>query len=130
MTAESEMKMRTTLIALFVTLLSIGCQQAPLPDLRGQAQEAIEGARTRAEELRELSEEELQALWAIEYTSLHVSPADLAQVDEQLNELGQKRWECYHVSDNGQGRTFYFKRNRSNVTAYLKDLLKLGAIAF
>ena len=85
MTAESEMKMRTTLIALLVTLLSIGCQQAPLPDLRGQAQEAIEGARTRAEELRELSEEELQALWAIEYTSLHVSPADLAQVDEQLN---------------------------------------------
>ena len=101
-----------------------------LPDLRGQAQEAIESARTRAEELRELSEEELQALWAIEYTSLHVSPADLVQVDEQLNELGQERWECYHVSDNGQGRTFYFKRNRSNVTAYLKDLLKLGAIAF
>ncbi len=124
------MKMRTTLIVLFVTSLSVGCQQAPLPDLRGEAQEAIEAARIRAEELRELSAEELQGLWAIEYISLHVPPADLAQVDEQLNELGRERWECYHVSDNGQGRVFYFKRNRSNVTAYLTDLLKLGAIAF
>ena len=55
---------------------------------------------------------------------------DTPEPEMPVNELGQERWECYHVSDNGQGRTFYFKRNRSNVTAYLKDLLKLGAIAF
>ena len=122
--------MRTTLIALFVMALSVGCQQAPLPDLRGEAQEAIEGARIRADELRELSAEELQELWAIEYTSLHVPHADLTRVDEQLNEMGQERWECYHVSENGQGRVFYFKRNRSNVIAYLTNLLKLGAMAF
>ena len=122
--------MKTTLIALFVTALSVGCQQAPLSDLRGEAQEAIEGARIKADELRDLSAEELQELWAIEYTSLHVPYVDLGQVDEQLNEMGRERWECYHVSEDGQGRVFYFKRNRSNATTYLTNLLKLGAIAF
>ena len=121
--------MRTTLIALLAALVA-GCQPAPLPDLRGQAQDAIEGARIRADELRELSAEELQDLWAIEYRSLQVAHADLAQVDEQLNELGRERWECYHVSENRQGRVFYFKRNTSNATTYLTNLLKVGAIAF
>ncbi len=108
-------KMRTILIAVFVTALSVGCQRAPLTDLRGDAQEVIEGARIRADELRQLSAEELQELWAIEYTSLEVAHSDLARVDELLNELG---------------RVFYFKRNKSTLTAHLTDLLRLGAIAF
>ena len=91
--------------------------------MRGEAQEAIEGARIKADELRDLSAEELQELWAIEYTSLHVPYVDLGQVDEQLNEMGRERWECYHVSEDGQGRVFYFKRNRSNATTYLTSWL-------
>ncbi len=123
-------KMRTMLIAVFMTALSVGCQPAPLTDLREDAQEVIEGARTRADELRELSAEELQELWAIEYKSLEVAQSDLAGVDDLLNEMGRERWECYHVSENGQGRVFYFKRNKSNATAYLTNLLRLGLIAF
>ena len=122
--------MKTLLIAVFMTALSVGCQRAPLTDLRGEAQEVIEGARIRADELRELSAEELQELWAIEYTSLEVAHSDLPGLDDLLNEMGRERWECYHVSENGQGRVFYFKRNKSNVTAYLTNLLRLGSIAF
>ena len=129
-TAESEIKMKTTLIAVFVTVLSVGCQQAPLTDFRENAQEVIEEARGRADEWRELSAEELQELWAIEYTSLEVAHADFARADELLNEMGRERWECYHVSGNGQRRVFYFKRNESNLTAYLTNLLRLGSIAF
>lgn len=122
--------MRTMLVAVVVTTLSAGCQQVPLTDLRGDAQEAIEGARIRADELRELSAEELQELWAIEYTSLEVAHADLEEVDDLLNEMGRERWNCYHVSENGQGRVFYFKRNKSNATTYLTNLFRLGLIAF
>jgi len=122
--------MRTTLIAAFVTALFVGCQEAPVTDLRGNAQEVIEGARIRADELRELSAEELQEFWAIEYTSLEVASADLARVDELLNEMGRERWDCYHVGENGQGRVFYLKRSKSNATAYLANLLKLGSMAF
>ncbi len=122
--------MRTMLIAVFVTALSVGCQQDPLTDLRGDAQEVIEGARSRAGELKELSTEELQELWAIEYTSRELAHSDLARVDELLNEMGRERWECYHVSESGQGRVFYLKRNKSNATAYLTNLLRFGSMAF
>jgi hypothetical protein len=117
------------LIAVSVTLFA-GCQPAPLTDLREDALEVVEGARIRAGELRELSAEELQELWAIEYTSLEVALSDLAEVDDLLDELGRERWECYHVSENERARVFYFKRNKSTLTAHLTSLLRLGAIAF
>ena len=80
--------------------------------------------------MRELSAEELQELWAIEYTSLEVAQADLGRVDEMLNEIGQERWDCYHVGDSEQGRVFYFKRNKTNAATYLTNLLRVGALAF
>ena len=80
--------------------------------------------------MRELSATEIQALWAIEYTSLEVVHADLGDVDERLNAMGQERWECYHVSEHEQGRVFYFKRRTSNAVAYLTNLLRVGAVAF
>ena len=121
--------MQTKLIQLCLLLvISVGCQEAPLNDLRGGAQDVIEGARTKAQELGELSAEELQAIWAIEYKTLEVTHADLAALDEQLNALGQERWECYHVSEDGQ--VFYFRRGKSNAIAYLTNLLRFGSIAF
>ncbi len=99
-------------------------------DLRGGAQDVIEGARTRAQELGELSAEELQELWAIEYKTLEVTHTDLAALDEQLNALGQERWECYHVSEDGEGKVFYFKRRKSTAIANLTNFLRFGSIAF
>ena len=81
--------MRTTLIAVITATLSVGCQGVQVPDFRGDAEEVIESARTRAGELQELSAEELGELWAIEYTSLEVAQTDLPRVDELLNEMGQ-----------------------------------------
>ena len=122
--------MRTKLITVVVAALAVGCQGAQVPDLREDAQEVIEGARTRASELRELSTDELRELAAIEYMSLEVAEADLSRVDELLNEMGQDRWDCYHVGESGQGRVFYFKRNKTNTAAYLTNLFRLGAVAF
>ena len=79
-------------------------------------------------ELGELSAEELQEIWAIEYKTLEVTHVDLAELDEQLNALD--RWECYHVSEDGQRTVFYFKRRQSNTIAHLTNLLRVGTIAF
>ncbi len=114
----------------FLIAISVGCQEAPLNDLKEGAQEAIEDARTKAKELRELAAEELQEIWAIEYKTIEVTHSDLAALDEQLNELGQERWDCYHVSEDAEGKVFYFKREKSNAIAYLTNLLRLGSIAF
>ena len=122
--------MRTTLIAVVAATVSVGCQGAQVTDFRGDAEEVIEGARTRAGELRELSAEELREFWAIEYTSLRVAEDDLSRVDELLNEMGQDRWDCYHVGESGQGRVLYFKRNKANTATYLTNLLRLGAVVF
>ena len=123
--------MRAILIPVcFLIAISVGCQEAPLKDLKEGAQEAIEDAQTKAKELRELSAEELQEIWAIEYKTIEVMHSDLAALDEQLNELGQERWDCYYVSEDGQGKVFYFKRGKSNAIAYLTNLLRLGSIAF
>ncbi len=123
--------MRAILISVCLLIaISVGCQEAPLNDLKGGAQEAIEDARTKAKELQELSAKELQEIWAIEYKTIRVRHSDLATLDEQLNELGQERWDCYHVSEDGEGRVFYFKRGKSNAIAYLTNLLRVGSIAF
>ena len=122
--------MRTIRIVVSMMVLSVGCQQAPLAELQEDAQEILDEARTRASELRDLSAEELQDLWAIEYTSLKVANTDLEDLDRRLNDMGLERWNCYHVSDNEQGRVFYFKRRKSNAVAHLTNLLRAGAIAF
>ena len=70
--------MRIILIGVSLAVLSVGCRQDPLAELREGAQGIFDDARTRANDVRELSAE-LQALWAIEYTSLEVAHADLGR---------------------------------------------------
>jgi hypothetical protein len=65
---------------------------------------------------------------AVEYTSLDVAEADRPRVDELLNEMGQDRWDRYHVGESGQGRACYFNRNKTNTGAYLTNLFRLGAV--
>ena len=123
--------MHTKLIPLGLVLaMSVGCQEIPLNDLREGAQDVIEGARTRAQELGEFSAAELQEMWAIEYKTLEVTSVDFPALDEQLNALGQERWECYHVSEDGHTKVFYFKRRKSNAIANVTSLLRFGSIAF
>ncbi len=123
--------MRIGLIPLCVLLaLAAGCQEASLTDLRGNAQDVLDEARNRAQAFGELSADELSEIWAIEYRTLLVPHADLDTLDEQLNALGRERWECYHVSDEAQGKLFYFKRPKSTAVANLTNLLRLGGVVF
>ena len=123
--------MRTGLIPLCAVLaLAAACNDASLTDLRGDAQDVLDEARNRAQAIGELSADEMSEIWAIEYRTLLVSDADLGTLDEQLNALGQERWECYYVSDEAQGKLFYFKRPKSTAIANLTNLLRLGSVVF
>ena len=123
--------MRTALISLLpVLVLAAGCREASLDDLRGEAQDVLDEARNRAQALGELSADEMSEVWAIEYRTLLVPNADLGTLDEQLNVLGQERWECYHVSDEVQGKMFYFQRPKSTAITNLTQLLRLGSVVF
>lgn len=123
--------MRTAVIPLLAVLaLAPGCREASLDDLRGDAQDVLYEARNRAQAIGELSADEISELWAIEYRTLLVPRADLGTLDEQLNALGQERWECYHVGDEPQGKRFYFKRPKSTAISNLTHLLRLGSFAF
>ncbi len=123
--------MRTGLIPLCAVLaLAAACNDASLTDLRGDAQDVLDEARNRAQAIGELSADEMSEIWAIEYRTLLVSDADLGTLDEQLNALGQERWECYHVSDEAQGKLFYFKRPKSTAIANLTNLLRMGSVVF
>lgn len=124
--------MRTGLISTCAVLvvLAAGCREAALDDLRGDAQDVLDEARSRAQTIGELSADEIGELWAIEYRTLLVPRADLGTLDEQLNALGQERWECYHVNEEPQGTRFYFKRPKSTAISNLTHLLRLGAFVF
>ena len=114
----------------FLIAIQIACQEVPLSDLKKEAQEVIEEAKVKAEKWGELSQEELQEIWAIEYQTTKVTASDLTELDEKLNQLGEERWDCYHVSDDREGKVFYFKRQKSSAVRYLTGLLKLGSLAF
>lgn len=47
-----------------------------------------------------------------EYQILQLPSADLVQVQNQLNEAGKSRWECYHVDTAGTQWTFFMKRSK------------------
>ena len=123
--------MRTGLISMCAVLVVLaGCREAALDDLRGDAQDVLDEARSRAQTIGELSADEIGELWAIEYRTLLVPRADLGTLDEQLNALGQERWECYHVNEEPEGTRFYFKRPTSTAISNLTHLLRLGAFVF
>ena len=123
--------MRTALIPLLAALaLAPACREASLDDLRGDAQGVLDEARNRAQAIGELSADEISEMWAIEYRTLLVPHADIETLDEQLNALGQERWEAYHVSDEPQGKRFYFKRPKSTAISNLTHLLRFGSFVF
>ena len=136
---------------LFCALFMVfsGCLGAAVDDFRDDARGVIDQARGRAEvvagrsaeELHEImvahavsaaesTAEELRELSAIEYRTLVVLEADLADVDELLNELGRDRWQCYHVSDGLDGKTFYLQRTASNAIPRLMRLSRLSRFVF
>ncbi len=120
---------KTLIPVCLLFAFAAACKEAQLDDLTQEAQGVIEDARERAKELGQLSEDEIQKIWAVEYKTIRVPQTDLAVLDEKLSELGKDRWDCYHVSEEENGRVVYLKRRESNAFRYVTELLRIGALA-
>ena len=114
--------------AFLLLFLSAACEEAQLSDFKEEAREVVEEAKSTAKELGELSEEEIQKIWAVEYKTIRIEATDLAALDAKLNALGQERWECYHVAEEGQERILFLRRRAATAFRYIGDLLKLAAL--
>ena len=94
------------------------------------ADELLQLIQERREAAVGFSADQLRELSAIEYRTLVVAPEEFGDVDGLLNELGRDRWECYHVSDGPDGRTFYFQRRASNLLPALRGLSRVSRFVF
>lgn len=77
---------------------------------------------TTADDTKQWVQEDFQAMGAWDYKVV-VLPDSTEEMEQQLNELGRDRWECFEVKD----KTFFLKRPRKSYlrNVPMKDLIKL-----
>ena len=107
------MRKRHILIAV------LGCLGAALVACNHNPESPVKELQEQAQKWWDLSQEEIENLWAMEYKTVRAEPSDLNILDERLNELGRQRWDCYHVGEDREGRIFYFKRRKARLLRYV-----------
>jgi hypothetical protein len=82
---------------------------------------------TTAGSATEWLSDDIRNMGAFEYKVITLDGRDPARVEKQLNELGQQRWECFHVTGEGEQMVFYLKKDRRSYlkNVPVKDLMKL-----
>ena len=82
---------------------------------------------TSADSARQWLTDDIRNMNALNYKIIKVSLDDLAAVEEQLNELGAARWECFHAVNTDQETVLFFKKNRRSILKNIPatDLMKL-----
>lgn len=90
-------------------------------------QTAKEKGETEITNARDWVMDDLKKGGAWEYKVLTLTDAGAADAEEQLNNLGSGRWECYAVVPVGATRTYHFKRPVRSMIRNLpaKELLRL-----
>lgn len=122
------------LLLCFLIAFPLACKHTPpgsLQNWQDETQEAIEEAKDKAKEWKELSQQEIDKIWAIEYKSVYLSRSDAEGLEMTLNDLGRERWDCYHVGEEEGERILYLKRRKSSVlrSIPLSDLLRIWALS-
>ncbi len=75
--------------------------------------------------------EDWSSMYAWQYKVVSVDSKQIADnpevLAEKLNESGEQRWECFHVSDGIDGTMFYMKRRKKSYLKHvpLKDMMRL-----
>lgn len=94
-------------------------------------QAAREQGLTTAGNVKDWVTSDLQSMGDWEYRILMLDPADPAAVESRLNELGTRRWECFHVADSGEQWTVFLKRSKRSLLSKipLRDLVNVLPMA-
>ena len=73
-------------------------------------------------------QEDLKRLGAWEYKIVEIGESPVSALEDELQKLGDKRWECFHILERGTKTRFFLKRRK---VSYLRsapalDLLDLA----
>lgn len=82
---------------------------------------------TGAGNAQEWVTEDIRNMNAFKYKIEKVSFDDLEALENQLNHLGQLKWECFHVAERGSETVMFFKKERRSLLKNipLSDMMKI-----
>ncbi len=82
---------------------------------------------TSARSATEWVQDDFRNMNAVEYKIIRTTITDVAEFEKQMNELGQDRWDCFHVQERDGTTTFFFKKAKRSYMRNipLKDMIRL-----
>ena len=82
---------------------------------------------TQADNAKDWLSEDIRNMNALKYKIVKISMSDLDAVEDQLNELGKLRWDCFHAVEKDGETILFFKKERRSVLKNIpvKDMLRL-----
>ncbi len=82
---------------------------------------------TTADNTRQWLTEDIRNMSAFEYRIAKIPLSDLPALEDELNELGKSRWECFHAVEQNGDMILFFKKGRRSILKNIpvKDLMKL-----
>jgi len=95
-----------------------------------RAKEVLDKSKETAEDaagnVADWSEEDLRKIGAWEYKIVRFEDLSDEALEEELNSLGDDRWECYWVEETAEGPRFYFRKTKRSYLRHVPvgDLLK------
>gem|GEM_PF-3014378 len=105
-----------------------------IDEVTQKAKDKIEQLSRKAKPLqndvRQLTDEQIAKLWAVQYKTVELSASDAAEIDSVLNKYGADRWDCYHVERTGETWYFFFKRRKKSALRSLPYIEHLEWLSF
>lgn len=84
------------------------------PEYREKVEElykkAIESGEKVPDSVTEWVKQDINAIGDWEYRILDTAEVDAEKLTEELNKIGDERWECFWVEETEGGKRFYFKK--------------------
>ena len=82
---------------------------------------------TTADDAQQWLSDDLKNMDSWQYKIIQITLDAPEKVEKQLNEIGSKGWECFHVTQAGTTQTMFFKKSKESYLKRipLKDLMYL-----
>ena len=82
---------------------------------------------TTAGDAQEWLSEDLKNMNGFQYKVMRITTDSPEKMEKDLNQLGSEGWECFHVSENNQNQTMFFKKAKNSYLKKLpvRDMLRL-----
>ena len=74
--------------------------------------ETFEDGKKWTEESKAWLAKDLENIGDWEYKVVSYGPKEFKALENDLNELGKERWQCFWVEPSGKEKVFYFKRTK------------------